>query len=172
MKTIRLLLASIFAVAALAIGGTAALAQTSTQSTTVTLSVPTSITLSGLAATYSQSLVAGSATSLFMGTAAAPLTVNTNDALGYHLTIAAGAANFVGSGTNVIPVGDDQVLFCTNPAGSGCGGAVLLSTTAQQIRNTSASGSDNFALLNSITIPATQAADTYTGSVSLVATAN
>jgi hypothetical protein len=168
MKTIRMLLAALFATGALAIGATSALA--GTQATVMSFSIPVTITYTGLAATYNGGTQAAGSTFAFPDQG--PQTLSTNGTLGAHITVVAAAANFVGvTPANTIPIANDTISVVACPSGATCSSFPLM-VSGQTLLNTTVAGTWSFSSHQSLVVPAAQLPDSYSLTINFVANAN
>lgn len=171
-RTIRGILgAGLMVVGILVVGLATVSAQaSSSSSTTLNLSVGSTVSMTGLAATYNVTAPAGVVTNVDTG----PMTIATNDSLGYTLLISATGANFVGlTPSNTIPITDDALWVCFGASFGSCGPGGTASTTPTAVfGTTAASAGDIIGIRHAISVPATQPADTYSDSFTYTAQAN
>jgi hypothetical protein len=166
MRTIKSIVGvGLVVAAALFMGVSAVLASTSS-TTTLTANVPSTLSLSGLATSYSVSAPAGVMTSLCTG----PLTVTTNGANGYTLSLTWTSANFTAPGGLTFPVSADRATradtSCNNPGALQTG----VANTPVAIFDTTAPGVDSFDIVHQITVPAAQAGGAYAINVTYTVT--
>jgi hypothetical protein len=169
MRTIKSVLAvALVAAGALFIGLTSVLADTSSQSTTITLSVPASISMTGLAPTYSKVAPSGVTTRIDN-----QMTVNTNDPLGYSLSVTYSSSTFNGGSGHSFAASNDMVSKCDG-TGTFCGTGTAGGNTTPVVLFTtsSANAADQFVIAHSIAVPASQAPDSYSIGITYTATAN
>jgi hypothetical protein len=168
----RPIVATAFAGALLVGGVSSAFAAQSSQSTTLSLTVPITLSLSGLAATYSATSPAGVTVHLVAG----PMTVTTNNGLGYNMIAKANTATFAGTGGNLssIPVGNDSLVVVACPTGDTCPVAAPLSNLSpiSLLNRTTSTNGDTFSVDNAIAIPGALPADTYSILVTFTAQSN
>ncbi len=153
---------------ALFMGVSAVLADTSSQSTTITLSVPASISMTGLATSYSKVAPSGVTTRVDN-----QMTVNTNDPLGFSLSLTYGSANFNGGAGHSFAASNDMVSVC-DATGTFCGTGIAGGNTSPVtlFTTSSANASDQFVIAHSIAVPASQAPDSYSIGITYTASAN
>jgi len=162
---------------ALGVGGvmatSPAFAASSSAPTTLSLTIPVALSMSGLAASYNNpSAVAGTTAHIVAG----PVTVTTNNALGYKVIAQASTATFVGTGSNLqtIPVANDSVVVVACPTGDTCAAAAPLAsaTNIQILNRTTATNGDVWSVDNAIAIPGSLTPDTYSIVFNLTALTN
>lgn len=150
----------------LAVGLVSVAAQSSSQGTTLNLTVQSTISMTGLAASYSAPAPAGVVTFVNTG----PITVATNDPLGYSLLISASSANF-SSGPNSFALNDTIQICDVNV--QNCVAGPQISTTPQVVFSTAAAtGGDVHDVTHGIMVPDTAPGGVYSDSFTYTATAN
>lgn len=123
----------------------------------------------------------GTATSSQMAEGGTGITVHTNNEKGYTATIKANGSRLIGTNdsSNQIPASGSSVVPANGTSAWGykigsIADYVAASTTAQEFADTtavSAQAGDKYNLGFAVSVAPNQAADTYTGSVTLTATA-
>jgi hypothetical protein len=175
MKTIRTILAAVFAVAAVAVAGTTAFAATATsQSGNVQLSVPTTVSVTGFTGqTTSGSGAAG--TSVTFGDLTG-VSASTNSLTGLTLTQQSIALNHWDTSppsANFIAASADTISVTACPATATCtSGALANNGSPANLLVTTAPGTVGpFAIHNVILVPATLPPGNYYNQIILTATA-
>jgi len=89
------------------------------------------------------------------------------------LTLTAGAANWVGANpANLMPVSTDNLQVCNSVFASCVSGGPLTTTGTVVKTTTVATSGDVLGIVHAVAVPGSQAADTYSLSVTYLATAN
>lgn len=152
----RFIFVPIVIAALAALGAVGALAD----NTAVNVTVPSTISMTGLAATYAVNIPAGT-----VGNVDAALTITTNNASGYKLTVTAVDASFIAA-TDIMPLTVDALSIGGTPLG-----VIALAGTA--VRTTAApTAGDVFTVRQAISVPAAQTSGVYTLNETFVAVAN
>jgi hypothetical protein len=170
MRFLKALTAGGLLVVGLALASMTVFAASATSSTTLSFTVPATISMTGLAASYSGTAPPGATTTIGTG----PITIATNDPLGWNLTLS--GTQFNGPGSLAASIDTASASPCpvvgTPGAGNQCT-TFAMSSTAQTLVVTNGTANNvTFSVNHAITVPAAQPPGVYTNTTTYIATGN